>query len=59
MKDLKSVPLGVYIAVIFLVLFYVMIGIAFPMLTFVLTTTTTIGTVLSFMRISHYLRNGN
>ena len=55
--NFKSVPWGVYVAVIFLVLFYVMIGIAFPMLTFVLTTT--IGTVLSFMRISHYLRNGN
>lgn len=55
--DFKSAPWGVYVAVVILVLFYVMMGIAFPMLTFVLTTT--IGAVLSFLRICHYLMNGN
>lgn len=57
MKDFKSVPWGVYVAIVILVAFYVMTAIAFPIGMFVLTVIA--ATVLSFLRICHYLENGN
>jgi len=55
--NFKSVPWGVYVAVVILVLFYVMMGIAFPLPMLVLTATAAV--VLAFLRICHYLMNGN
>lgn len=55
--DFKSVPWGVYVAIVILVLFYGMICVAFPVGMFVFTVTA--ATVLSFLRICHYLINGN
>lgn len=55
--DFKSVPWGVYVAVVILVLCYIMVSIAFPLVMLVLTATAAI--VLSFLRICHYLMNGN
>jgi hypothetical protein len=55
--DFKSVPWGIYVAVVILVLCYIMVSIAFPLVMLVLTATAAI--VLSFLRICHYLMNGN
>jgi hypothetical protein len=53
----KDVPWGVYVASIFLVLVWVMMCFVYPAVLFSLTFS--IGTLLSILRVLHYLSHGN
>jgi hypothetical protein len=53
----KDVPWGVYVALVFLVLVWVMLCFVYPAVLFGLTVS--IGTLLSILRVLHYLSYGN
>ncbi len=53
----KDVPWGVYVAAVFLLAVYVLMCMMAPMVGLALTVG--IGTILSILRVLHYLNYGN
>jgi hypothetical protein len=56
-EEIKSMPLGVKVAAVFLLAVYVLMWVMMPIVGSALTIG--IGTILSIMRVVHYFQYGN